>query len=149
MSNKNGRAAGTGATAKKCKPVSLAGCHGRIKYVQTEGGAITITITGRPADNLHRAAKAMNATKWCSGNTAASILRNFGIGDILAYWNEPRPHYTIGNLAEEIQGIVENIDTWADGDEATDKARRGELREAFARAFRFCEHPAFKRPSRH
>ena len=106
------------------------------KITITDNGMdeIIIRLTGEAVANLRKAAETMNALEWCgSDNTAESILHGFALFP-LEYWGEAAPHYEGLCLFEQLNNLVEGIDTDAEDDDE-DEARKAELRDALYRAF--------------
>lgn len=102
--------------------------------IADNGESLTITLTGEAVANLRKAAETMNALEWCgSDNTAESVLRGFACFP-LTYWGESAPHFKGLCLCEQLDNLVDGIDTDAEDDDE-DAARKAELRDALYRAF--------------
>jgi len=128
--------------AKQYPVEQVENCDGSARYEQAADGTITITLTGRIAANLHRAAAAMNTVPWCDDdNTACDVLANFVFWQQMLNWGETGKHHFLNGLADEIGLIEDSIDTGAGDDKELDKKRKDELKAAFAKAFKFCESP--------
>lgn len=124
-------------------------CDGCATCGQRADGTLTITLTGRVAENLRRAADAMNSVSWTGGGiTAAFVLAEFVCRDALDGWGDRPPHCELGCLHDATGGIVAAVDTGADGDAELDAERKRELGDAFRRAFDFQPLAAFKRKRR-
>jgi len=123
--------------AKQYPAVTITMCGGALEIAQNADGTITITLTGRIAANLHKAADAMNTVPWCDDdNTAATVLANFVLWELLNWGEGPR-HNEYSGVSDETAYIVDGIDTGAGDDEELEKKRKDELNAAFDKAFRF------------
>ena len=110
-----------------------AGADG-IDYAENEN-TITITICGRPLDNLRKITTAMNSTDWCGGdNTPLSVLDAFIVGDWLRELGRPTKKWhgiTVDGVGEITDMIVSGIETDFESDSPKDEERRAALRATF------------------
>lgn len=105
-------------------------------YTETET-AVTITVTGKPLENLRAIAAAMNETDWCDNdNTAATVLDGFVVGSSLSDLGTPVKMYRdicVGGVGEITTLILDAIDTGHPDESPESKARLAALRAAFVR----------------
>ena len=106
-----------------------------INYAESEN-TITITICGRPLDNLRKIAPAMNSMDWWDGDTTPLSVLDFIVGDSLHNLGQPKDktckiHF--GCVGEITDLIVDGIDTGYDWNTPEDDKRKATLRAAFDR----------------
>lgn len=122
-------------SAKRRKGERFTQFEGDLSYVQHLNGNITIRVSGKIAENLNRAARAMNGCSWtCNDNTAATLIADFILRDTAGNLHEDAPHYKYGGLSDELNLISEMIYTGTD-DKGLEMSRIEELDDAFRREF--------------
>ena len=87
---------------------------------------ITFTVDGERYANLERAARAMNKTSWCNGNTPESVFEEFVICWAEQFLDSP---YELCDTI--LGGIATSDDNMTDAPEPMHTARIAELRNAF------------------
>lgn len=104
-------------------------------YTENEN-AITITITGKPLENLRKIAAAMNETDWCDDdNTPSSILDSFIVGSLFSDLGTPveKERHYCGDVGEIVELILGGIDTGHPDESPESETKLAALRAAFVR----------------